>query len=479
MTRTVWIRNADWVVAWDPSAGRHAYLKNGDVAFAGNALTFVGRGYGGAADEIIDGRGLMVMPGLIDVHSHPNLEASYRGIREEHGVPEMYMSGLFERSVAYWPDAEGMLACAEAAYCELLLSGVTTLVDISGEYPGWVDLIAKSGLRGVLAPSYASSRWVVRRSHLLEYEWNEQAARGKLDAALRLCGELAKHPSGRLSGMISPAQIDTCTEDLLRDSIAAARERELPFTVHCAQAVGEFYEMVRRHGITPVQWAHQLGLTGPGTILGHAIFVDEHSWLHWWSRKDVSLLAETGTSVAHCPTPFARYGQTLRDFGKYRRAGVNMGIGTDTVPQNMLEEMRWATVLARIAAEDIRTTEMADVFHAATAGGARGLLRDDIGRLAPGAKADLVVVDLANPWMMPARDPLRSLVFHAADRAVRDVWVDGQQVVANGRVRTLDRAGALARLTAAQARMEAVVPSRDPRGRSSAEITPLSLPTLP
>src|SRR5262249_16961320 len=235
------------------------------------------------------------------------------------------------------------------------------------------------------------------------------------------------------------------------------------FTVHCAQAVGEFYEMVRRHGITPVQWAHQLGLTGPRTIFGHGIFVDGHSWLHWWSRKDVGLLAETGTTVAHCPTPFARYGQTLEDFGKYRRAGVNMGLGTDTVPQNMLEEMRWATVLGRIAAEDIRSTEMADVFHAATAGGAQGLGRDDIGRLQAGARADLVLVDLRNPWMMPSRDPLRSLIFHAADRAVRDVYVDGRQVVANGRVLTLDRVGALERLTDAQRRMEATVPRRDPR----------------
>src|SRR5262245_26015281 len=421
----------------------------------------------------------MAMPGLIDVHSHPNHEASYRGIREEHGVPEMYMSGLFERSVAYWPDEDGKLACAEAAYCELLLSGVTTLVDISGDYQGWVDLIARSGLRGVLAPAYASSRWAVRRPHLLEYEWNEAAGRQKLDEAVRLCDDLAKHPSGRLSGMISPAQIDTCTEDLLRDSIAAARERELPLTVHCAQAVGEFYEMVHRHGITPVQWAHQLGLTGRGTILGHAIFVDEHSWLHWWSRKDVSLLAETGTSVAHCPTPFARYGQTLRDFGKYRRAGVNLGIGTDTVPQNMLEELRWATVLGRIAAEDIKSLELGDVFHAATVGGASALLRDDIGRLAPGAKADLVLVDLTQPWMMPVRDPLRSLVFHAADRAVRDVYVDGRKVVANGRVLTMDREAALARLTEAQARMEALVPARDPRRRASTDIPPLSLPILP
>jgi cytosine/adenosine deaminase-related metal-dependent hydrolase len=479
MTKTMCVKNADWVVAWDASSRRHAYLEHGDVVWSGDTLTFVGRDYSGRADETIDGRGLMVMPGLIDVHSHPCLEASYRGIREEHGVPEMYMSGLFERAGAYWPDDEGKLACAEAAYCELLRSGVTTLVDISGDYPGWIELIARSGLRGVLAPSYASSRWVVRRSHLLEYEWNEAAGRRAFEEALRLCDDLAKHPSGRLSGMISPAQIDTCTEDLLRDSIAAARERGLPFTVHCAQAAAEFHEMVRRHGITPIQWAHQIGLSGPGTLLGHALFIDEHSWLHWWSKKDIGIMADTGTSVAHCPTPFARYGHTLEHFGKYRRAGVNLGIGTDTVPQNLIEEMRWATVLARIAAEDIRSTEMADVFHAATAGGARALLREDLGRLCPGAKADLVLVDLKNPWMMPARDPLRSLIFHAADRAVRDVYVDGEPVVANGRVLTLDQAGALERLTAAQRRMEASVPARDARGRRSTEITPLSLPPMP
>ena len=478
MAGTTCIRNADWVIAWDASAGRHAYLQNADVAFSGNALTFVGKGYGGAADEAIEGRGLMVMPGLVDVHSHPMLEAAYRGIREEHGVPEMYMSGLFERSQAYWPDDDGKLACAEAAYCELLLSGVTTVADLSGIIPGWLELAAKSGMRVVLAPWFASSRWVLRRSHDLEYEWNLDEGRRGMDAALKLVDSLATHPSGRLSGMISPAQIDTCTEDLLRDSVAAARERSLPFTVHCAQGVSEFYEMVKRHGVTPVQWAHSLGLTGPGTILGHAIFIDEHSWLHWWSRKDIGILAETKTTVAHCPTPFARYGQTLESFGKYRRAGVNLGMGTDTVPQNMLEEMRWATVLGRIAAEDIKSLEMADVFHAATVGGATGLRRDDIGRLAPGARADLVLVDLTNPWMMPARDPLRSLVFHAADRAVRDVYVGGQKVVANGRVLTLNHADALGRLTEAQRRMEAAVPERDGRRRRSTEITPLSLPML-
>src|SRR5262250_2147767 len=185
MTTTVCIKNADWVVAWDAPQRRHAYLEHGDVVFADSTLTFVGRNYSGAADQTIDGRGLMVMPGLIDIHAHPGHEASYRGIREEHGVPEMYMSGLFERGGAYWPDEEGRLACAEAAYCELLASGVTALVDISPLYPGWVELMARSGLRGVLAPGYASARWIVRRSHLLEYEWNEAAGRQKFEAALR------------------------------------------------------------------------------------------------------------------------------------------------------------------------------------------------------------------------------------------------------------------------------------------------------
>jgi cytosine/adenosine deaminase-related metal-dependent hydrolase len=141
--------------------------------------------------------------------------------------------------------------------------------------------------------------------------------------------------------------------------------------------------------------------------------------------------------------------------------------------------MRWATVLARIAAEDIRANEMADVFHAATVGGATALLREDLGRLAPGAKADVGLVDLQNPWMMPARDPLRSLIFHAADRAVRDVYVGGEAAVRDGRALHLDRAGALARLTDAQRRMEAAVPERDGRGRTSLEMTPLSLPPLP
>ena len=288
-----------------------------------------------------------------------------------------------------------------------------------------------------------------------------------------------RHPCGRLSGVVSPAQIDTCTEDLLRDSFDAAKERGIPFTVHAAQAMNEFLEMVRRHGKTPIQFAADLGLLGPSTIVGHGIFIDEHSWTSWNTRRDIGLLADAKATVAHCPSPFARYGVTLESFGKYVAAGVNVGLGTDVAPHNLIEEMRLAAVLSRVSERDIRAGSTTAVFNAATIGGATALGRTDIGRLAPGAKADVVLVDLTHPLMMPVRDPLRSLVFSAAERAVRDVYIDGAQVVANGRALTIDPMPALERLVVAQRRMEAAVPERDPRHRTSEDIAPLALARRP
>jgi cytosine/adenosine deaminase-related metal-dependent hydrolase len=476
---TTWIKNADWIVAWDAGRQTHAYLRNADLVFSGNRIEFVGKDYQDSAGATqIDGRGLAVLPGLINLHSHPSGEPLYRGIREDHGVPEQYMTGLYERLQAFHADADAALAAAEVAYCELLLSGVTTLADLSFAYPGWLELLARSGLRGYLAPAYASSRWFMENRHQLKFAWDEAAGERGFEQARELIGEAQQHPSGRLAGMVCPMQIDTCTPQLFEASIAYARDHHLPITTHISQSVPEFYEMVDRHGITPIQWAHEIGLLGTDCILGHAIFVDRHSWLHWWSRNDIDLLAQTGTSVAHCPTPFARYGATLEHFGDYRRVGVNLGFGTDTTPHNLLEEMRLGLILGRVAAGAVTSVDTADVFHAATVGGARALQRSDLGRLAPEMKADLLLVDCGHPLMQPVRDPLRSLIHAAADRAVRDVYIDGQLVVQNHRVLHLDHAGALERAAAGQQRMETAVPQHDYLGRGAGEISPLSLALL-
>ena len=140
--------------------------------------------------------------------------------------------------------------------------------------------------------------------------------------------------------------------------------------------------------------------------------------------------------------------------------------------------MRLGATLARVSARNINTTSVGALFHAATAGGADALGRSDLGRLVAGAKADVVLVDLGNPWMRPARDPLRSLVFTAADRAVQTVFVHGAKVMDRGRVLTLDHAAALAAVAEGQQRMLHDAPSRDWAGRTAEEISPLSLPML-
>jgi len=475
---TTLIKNADWAIAWDDNTKRHAYRKGIDVALADDAIVHVGPGFAGQADEIVDGRGRMVMPGLVNIHAHPSHEPVYRGIREEHGVANMYMSSLYERSQAFdISDPELRCASLEVALCELLKSGVTSVCDISPIYQGWTDVFARSGVRGFLAPGYASARWKLSDDRSLGFDWDEARGRKGMDAALAFIDALAQHPSSALlSGVVSPMQIENCSDDLLRDSLDAANDRTIPFTLHVAQGVLEHLEMIKRHGVTPIRHARDIGILGPTTVIGHAILPDTHSWIRWWTKDDIRSLADAGCSVAHCPTPFARYGILLESLGDYVRAGVNMGMGTDVSPHNMLEEIRKAGTFARIAARDINDVSSAMLFNAATVAGAKALMREDLGKLAPGAKADLVLVDVTHPDMMPARDPLRSLIFHAADRAVKDVYVAGRRIVADGRVTTLDHAGAAARLAEAQARMIATTPSRDYRGRSADEIAPLTLP---
>ncbi|SDR39921.1 Cytosine/adenosine deaminase [Rhizobiales bacterium GAS191] len=469
---TTLIRGAERVVAWDAAANSHVYLDGADIAFAGGKLIFVGRGYEGRADTVIEGQGLMVMPGLIDIHSHPSTEPMYRGLNEELGSPGLYNSSLYEYMPIFRADPLAKPACTRVAYSEMLLSGVTTVADLSMPHEGWIDLAAESGLRVCLAPMFRSANWRTANGHVVEYDWDEKAGEAAMAEALSLIDEAIAHPSGRLSGMVIPAQIDTSSEGLMRDSFAEAKARDLPWQTHAAQSVVEFHEITRRHGKTPIGWLDELGVLSDRSIIGHAIFLDDHPSTRWSTRSDLDRLAETGTMVAHCPTVFVRRGIAMRDAGRYLRRGVGIGIGTDTYPHNMLSELRLAAYVARLQDGSPRALRSTDIFNAATVAGARALRRDDIGRLAPGCRADLVLVGLDHPAMRPAHDAIRTLIYAADDRAIRAVYVDGRKVVEEGKVLTIDHAGASAALEEAQKRIVARAPGLDWAKRSLDEIVP-------
>jgi cytosine/adenosine deaminase-related metal-dependent hydrolase len=167
-----------------------------------------------------------------------------------------------------------------------------------------------------------------------------------------------------------------------------------------------------------------------------------------------------------------RRGISLRTLGGYLAARVNVGLGTDTYPHDFVNEMKTASYVARTAGESVEDHTAAQLFTVATIGGARALLRDDIGRIAVGARADFSCTDLTDPAMRPVYDPVRTLIYSADSRVIRDVWVDGEQVVQDGEVLTIDHEAATAALEESQRAVLDRVPGNDWAGRPVEKLCP-------
>ena len=264
---------------------------------------------------------------------------------------------------------------------------------------------------------------------------------------------------GRIRGMLCPAQADTCSPELLHASRAVAERLGVLMQIHTAQNVMELQRMLATHGKTPVAFLDDLGMLGPKTILGHCILTSAHSLARLPAGDDLERIARAGSPVAHCPLVFARRGNLLESFDRYRAAGITVGIGTDTYPRDMLSEMRLAAFMAKVAERSFAAGQARDIFNAATLGGAQAIGRDDLGRIAVGARADLAIVNLRNLRVGPYHDPIRALVNCAVADDVETVLIDGQIVKQDGRLTTVDEGDLLRRVQAAADRIWEAVPN--------------------
>ncbi len=474
MPRRLAIR-ARHVIAHD---GRgHRLLRDGVVVVEGDRVVHVGRTAGVAVDDTVDGGPGVLTPGLISTHAHLGGSPLDRSFIEDRGTPQFFYSGLYDMLAARSgaQDDAAAWACVDFSMCELLRGGVTTVLEIGGEAEHVAARAGHYGLRVYVGLAFRSGRWLTRDGRRVVWEWDEAAGERGLQRALDFHDRHDGGHGGLVRSCFAPAQVDTCTPALLVASKRAASERGRPWTLHASQAVVEFYEMVGRHGQTPVAWLHGLGLLGPGTILGHAIIVGGSSWTNF-PPGDVALLGDTGTSVAHAVWVFARRGIAMESFARYGAAGVNMSLGTDTSPQSVIEAMRWAAVISKLVERDTRATTAAHVFDAATLGGARALGREDLGRIAPGAKADLVLWKGASWGMTPLRDPVKNIVYNATAEDIDRVWVDGRLVVAAGRVLAADEPAVLAGLQAGGERMWPAMARHDWAGRDADSLSPQTYP---
>jgi 5-methylthioadenosine/S-adenosylhomocysteine deaminase len=466
---------AGHIIAHDGRSHRH--LRDGVVVIEGDRILHVGPRFDDSVDETVDAIDRVVTPGLISTHAHIGGSPLDRSFLEDRGNPQFWYSGLFEmlpvRHEAQ--DEEAGRACVDFSMAELLRGGVTTVMEIGGLGDYVVERAAHYGLRVYMGLTFKSGRWLTRDGRRVMWEWDEAAGRKGLERAVDFHGKHDGAHGDLVRCFFAPAQIDTCTPQLLKEAKRRADEVGRPYQVHTSQSVVEFNEMVARHGKTPVAWMHELGVLGPNTILGHAIIIGGSSWTNY-PAGDVRLMGDTGCSVAHAVWVFARRGVAMESFARYREAGINMSLGTDTNPQSVIEAMRWAAVVSKMMERNTEATTAADAFDAATLGGARALGRDDLGRIAPGAKADLVLWKAASWRMTPLRDPIKNIVYNATDEDIDRVYVNGRLVVDGGRVLAADEAAILRALQAGGDRMWPRMAKHDWAGRDADQLSP---PTYP
>ena len=283
--------------------------------------------------------------------------------------------------------------------------------------------------------------------------------------------------NGRIQGILNPAQAETCEPSLLKETAAAAKELDVPIHIHAGGNTREFLHILNTYRKPIVEYLAGTGILGPRTTLGHMAITGGHSRIDYPRGDELKLIAESGATVGHCPHKCAKMAFAMESFDQYLAAGIKIGLGTDTYPLDIIAEMRYASLISRLVDRNASGARPSDVFNAATVGGADALGRKDLGRLAPGAKADVVIVNLRTTRYAPWRDPINALVEYGSGADVETVIVDGEVVIENGHSTRIDEDELFAQANTGAQRAWDGWAARDWNGRTTEDIIPPAFPT--
>jgi cytosine/adenosine deaminase-related metal-dependent hydrolase len=486
---------ATWVIAHE--RGANFLLRDGEVVFEGNRIIHVGRGFEGRVDRTIDAAGKLLAPGFIDTHVHAGHRASHRLISDT-GRPMYYGQPFLEISVPkegkvvkgdprYLKHGESGAAAAfelNATYtvAELLRNGVTTFVEYGSQLGVQNALLAevvRLGQRAYLAPGYDCGRWVADATGRLQRVRNDALGHDGFLTARAWIEKNDGAAGGRVRGILVPREVETCSLDVLRATVRAADELKLPMATHAAYSVIEFYETVKEHMKTPIEVLDELGMLRPTLNIGHGNFISDLPNLNYAVHADLERMGRAGVSVSHCPINIVRRARTLDNWQSYRRAGVNMCLGSDTYPRDMIMNMRTASYLGKIMSHTYLAATAGEVFEAATIGGARSLGRDDLGRLEIGALADIISIDLSGRNTLrygPVRDPVKSVVECGVGDDVDMAIVDGNIVMLGGAIPGIDFAQLRRDAQVAGEHIWSTLSEWDALGRAHEDACPWSYP---
>ena len=390
--------------------------------------------------EIYDGRGKALCPGLVNCHAH--LAATLeRGFNEDFGFPTS--ARLSVRPASLLQGNEETLMVTIGAL-EAIRTGTTTLVENSGGISRHAAALAKTGLRMVFAESVRDSENVPGP---LSPEGLARSATPRFSAKLRdegmrriadLFSAWHGKNQGRISVFPAAALAETSSPELLQAVHAFAEQHDLGYTIHLSQSRAEVDFMKRHHGLTPPAFLARYNFLGPRLFAAHCRYVD---------AADIALLGTSGTVISHQAAMAANRG-VIPPIAKLRAAGCPIANGTDNNTNDLFAVMRIALVTERISRDDpfpgVRP-QPEDVLEDATLGGARALRQaKTTGSLEVGKKADLLVVDTQRAHLVPAGRIVSAWIHNGQPSDIESVMVDGQFIMRNRKVQTLDEAALVA-----------------------------------
>jgi len=401
------IRGARYALMCDAVGSVREYA---DIAIDDGRIVSVGE-QDVEGDTVIDADGLLVMPGLVNLHTHLAMTL-LRGIAEE-----VDLQGFLERvwaEEARIMDPAGVYAGTRLGALEAILGGTTTALDMYFHPAESHRAAVAVGLRHVTGPVFFS---FPGPDHL---EWDERMA-----LARTWPQTLASLGGPHVPPALMPHAAFTVGIEHLAQIADLAREQGALVHTHASENDRENHDTIAATGMRPVPALDASGILDLAPVLGHGVRLDAH---------DLDRVTATGTAVAHCPGSNLKLASGAADIVGYRDHGIRVGIGTDGCSSSndldMFAAMRLTANLARLVRHDPAALSARDVVRAATAEGALALgLGDRIGTIEVGKEADLIALDLRAPHLVPVHDPYTSVVFSAGRSDVRHVLVAGQPVV--------------------------------------------------
>ena len=413
---------------------RREVIDNGGIAIEGGKIAAVGTSAEIARDwpqlQTVDAAGRAVMPGLVNAHTHVLLLV-LRGTVEDMASDAIY--GYMTPISFVLKDDErralALLGCLEA-----LRSGTTTLVEPFRHVASYAGAMADTGMRLWLSESCADALTLKIRQGIYEFDqaWGETF----LERQTALLDGFHRTHDGRVNCQISAHAPDNCSPWMLRRLNQLHEKYGARRTVHMAQSKGEVAQVQRYAGCTPAQYLERNDWLGPDVVGAH--------WT-WCSDEDIALLAKRGVHMAHCPANSSSRGPHAAPVAKILDAGVNVALGTDNMTEDMFHAMKVGSIVHRGSYGGGIDPQPQDLLDGATRNGALSLgASGDIGSIEAGRKADLTVIDLAAPCMVPRINLVSNIVHYGHPGIVTSVMVDGRFLMRDGEVLCLDEKSVVA-----------------------------------